>query len=108
MEEVAKAGGWEQHHIQNLQKELELKKQEVELMKEMAKITPETWGSIKESVKGLNSFGQGGGVSAMETAIEAVLVAGLGAVTAQNGPCLTTTSTTTQSITTTSTSTLIP
>jgi hypothetical protein len=46
--------------------------------------------------------------SAMETAIEAVLVAGLGAVTAQNGPCLTTTSTTTQSITTTSTSTLIP
>ena len=48
--------------------------------------------------------------SAMETAIEAVLVAGLGAVTAQNGPCLTTTSTTTgtPTSTTTSTTTLIP
>ena len=48
--------------------------------------------------------------SAMETALEAVLVAGLGAVTAQNGPCLTTTSTTTgtPTSTTTSTTTLIP
>ena len=69
MEEVAQAGGFQEHHIQNLQKELELKKQEVELMKEMAKITPETWGSIKESVKGLNSFVQGGGLGAMETGI---------------------------------------
>ena len=48
--------------------------------------------------------------TAMETALEAVLVAGLGAVTTQNGPCLTTTSTTTgtPTSTTTSTTTLIP
>ena len=48
--------------------------------------------------------------SAMEGLLEAVLVAGLGAVVAQNGPCLTTTSTTTAvpPSTTTSTTTLIP
>ena len=47
--------------------------------------------------------------SAMETAIEAVLVAGLGAVVAQNGVCVTTTSTSTTIWPSTSTtSTLIP
>jgi hypothetical protein len=47
--------------------------------------------------------------SAMETAVEAVLVAGLGAVVAQNGACVTTTSTTTTVWpSTTTTSTLIP
>jgi hypothetical protein len=47
--------------------------------------------------------------SAMETAIEAVLVAGLGAVVSQNGVCITTTSTTTTIWpSTTTTSTLIP
>jgi hypothetical protein len=47
--------------------------------------------------------------SAMETAIEAVLVAGLGAVVSQNGACITTTSTTTTIWpSTTTTSTLIP
>ena len=47
--------------------------------------------------------------SAMETAVEAVLVAGLGAVVAQNGVCVTTTSTTTTVWpSTTTTSTLIP
>ena len=47
--------------------------------------------------------------SAAEAAIEAVLVAGLGAVTSQNGPCITTTSTTTTVWpSTTTTSTLIP
>jgi riboflavin synthase alpha subunit len=45
----------------------------------------------------------------METAIEAVLVAGLGAVVAQNGVCVTTTSTSTTIWPSTSTtSTLIP
>jgi hypothetical protein len=47
--------------------------------------------------------------SAMETAIEAVLVAGLGAVSSVNGVCITTTSTTTTIWpSTTTTSTLIP
>jgi len=47
--------------------------------------------------------------SAMETAIEAVLVAGLGAVSSVNGVCITTTSTTTTVWpSTTTTSTLIP
>ena len=47
--------------------------------------------------------------SAMETALEAVLVAGLGAVVSQNGACVTTTSTTTTVWpSTTTTSTLIP
>lgn len=47
--------------------------------------------------------------SAMETALEAVLVAGLGAVVSQNGACITTTSTTTTIWPSTSTtSTLIP
>jgi hypothetical protein len=47
--------------------------------------------------------------SAMETAIEAVLVAGLGAVSSSNGVCITTTSTTTTVWpSTTTTSTLIP
>jgi hypothetical protein len=46
---------------------------------------------------------------AMETAIEAVLVAGLGPVTSSNGACITTTSTTTTVWpSTTTTSTLIP
>ena len=45
----------------------------------------------------------------METAVEAVLVAGLGAVVSQNGVCVTTTSTTTTVWpSTTTTSTLIP
>jgi len=45
----------------------------------------------------------------METAVEAVLVAALGAVVSQNGVCVTTTSTTTTVWPSTSTtSTLIP
>ena len=47
--------------------------------------------------------------SAIATAIQDVLVAGLGAVTADNLPCITTTSTTTTIWpSTTTTSTLIP
>jgi hypothetical protein len=67
-----------------------------------------SWGDyIKEDSMVILAVAKG---SAMETAVEAVLEAGLGTVVSQNGPCLTTTSTTTSTptSTTTTTSTLIP
>ena len=65
------------------------------------------WGDyIKEDSTVIIAVESG---SAAETAIEAVLVAGLGAVTSVNGACVTTTSTTTTVWpSTTTTSTLIP
>jgi hypothetical protein len=61
MQEVAQAGGWEQHHVKNIEKELELKKKELELFKELNKIQPEQWHNIKLSVQGLNEFVTAGG-----------------------------------------------
>lgn len=66
-----------------------------------------SWGDyIKEDSTVIIAVAQG---SAMETALEAVLEAGLGTVVSQNGVCVTTTSTTTTVWpSTTTTSTLIP
>ena len=66
-----------------------------------------SWGDyVKEDSTVIIAVEQG---SDMETALEEVLVAGLGAVVSQNGACVTTTSTTTTVWpSTTTTSTLIP
>lgn len=63
MEEVAKAGGWKKHKILALRQELELKKEEVKLMKELAKIQPDTWKDIRESTQNLKDFVVGGGTT---------------------------------------------
>jgi len=81
MTNVASAGGWEEHHLENLQKELEIKKAEAELMKEMAKISPEQMNNIKLSVQGLNEFVKAGGTeellssfkSSIKTSIEDIV-----------------------------------
>lgn len=62
MEEVAKAGGWKEHRLMSMQKELELKKKELEILKELSKISPEQWTDIKESTHNLKLIVEGGGV----------------------------------------------
>jgi hypothetical protein len=61
MQDVAQAGGWNQHHLQNLSQELELRKKELELFKEINKVQPEQWQNIRFSVQGLNEFVKAGG-----------------------------------------------
>jgi hypothetical protein len=56
MEKVAKAGGWEEHHQENLAMELELKKKEQEILTQLGKYSEEQWKSIKESLSSLGSF----------------------------------------------------
>ena len=56
MEDVAEAGGWEEHHIKNLEKELELKRLEAEILKELNTFPKEKWELIHRSLKIMESF----------------------------------------------------
>lgn len=65
MREVAEAGGWEEHHIMNLEKELALLLKEKEVQKaisELTKIEKDEWvlmGSIMGDLKQIASSGLG-------------------------------------------------